>query len=202
MKNLITLLCLVIASGLSAQEITAELFSELWHIEDFTIEKLSREIGGDHPAEQSGSFRIVMLDTVKYGLPVDTIWYKSSHTIHRKMFSVHGTYAGEDFLDSTGVIIGDKRPEGDAQLRYFEGVVEDIHFIFPKPCGFIHRDFFLGTGRQHEVTSYKGCKIDGDQLTYYKSGVLEKHCHFDEGRAVGTWIWYDEKGEISKEETY
>jgi hypothetical protein len=47
-----------------------------------------------------------------------------------------------------------------------------------------------------------GGTLEGEYVEYHSNGVIKVQGYYEQGRKVGTWRYYDKKGELLREETW
>jgi len=62
--------------------------------------------------------------------------------------------------------------------------------------------YFFENGKKWSEQYFVNDTSDGDHRLYYENGEMREFGKFEKGKCVGTWYFYDEKGNIIREAKY
>jgi len=186
-KILTTLLLLGVSS------LHAELFTD--YFKDGTVKS---------KVEYAQGTRTDVTEGVKDGL--EEIFYNSGELAY-KVKNVEGKRHGPlDWYDREGnhlEVLHYKMGErhGENKIFYADGKLRsDVTYIDDKKEGY-KKDYF-STGELAKEVNYVHDRKHGVEKEYYVSGKLSAEAHYKNNYKEGEKVWYDEKGTITKSETF
>jgi antitoxin component YwqK of YwqJK toxin-antitoxin module len=173
-------------------------------------------VGYFHDGVPSGTFRYYYPDgklktiskLTNRGKLAETISYYPNGRI-----MATGNYLNEKkdstwkfFSESTGTLVSEESykagfVDGESRVFYPDGGISELHYFKNGVMDGLWEQYYTD-GKLKLRGSYQAGEKHGLFMTFYDSGQKMIEGQYSIGHQDGTWVYYDEKGMVSKKETF
>jgi len=132
----------------------------------------------------------------------------------RYSFHTDGYTTQRNFKLNGNVIKKDTSDNTVREIEYRRGLKNGVYLYYSVDGKYICKGFykkgemhglwtyFYDNGNPERITEYNYGNFDGERISFYKNGKVKKIQFYNLNSPIGTWIIYDEQGNLIKQYSF